>query len=381
MIEITAEIKERKYLQKLSNDIDERLFDLLITHLLDVDKKIKTTSENKKHLIELLDNAVKYLDRKVNKYNKLAYFRYTLIICNKILRYEKTRQDIKDLKKKIVEEYIHSEEPDAGDVIPVNYQINEVRLTYDASYLIYSITKYMGWGMWDNALYFLIASQLIEPDHPKLDEYYKIIKENIKEKEIEEKSFGTPKNKTLALDANVVISHILKDAAGHKFGYTSSFNLEKLENDNKFIITNSVIKEVKEHLDFVLSSLRMKVREDPNLKFNEIKDIIDKKLENLISKYRVESSEAQDLDEIKEFYKLYLDKLEKILMAKIQSGKISKKLRKLAQREGLLPEEGDMRLLAEVIALGDNTGILTEDKDFTQFIGPIYEKFNIEIYG
>ena len=63
---------------------------------------------------------------------------------------------------------------------------------------------------------------------------------------------------------------------------------------------------------------------------------------------------------------------------------VSHKLRKLAQRENFLPEEGDIKLLAEVITLnkkGENIGIFTQDKDFTLFANPLKEKFGIDIFG
>jgi len=78
----------------------------------------------------------------------------------------------------------------------------------------------------------------------------------------------------------------------------------------------------------------------------------------------------------------YMDELEQILVSKLNHKSISHKLRKLAQREGLLPEEGDMRLLAETISLSkdQDVGLLSEDKDFTHFVGPIKERFDVEVY-
>ncbi len=50
-----------------------------------------------------------------------------------------------------------------------------------------------------------------------------------------------------------------------------------------------------------------------------------------------------------------------------------------------MPEEGDMTLLAEVIELNKTSdkevGILTEDKDFVEFIGGIEEEFGVKVYG
>ncbi len=49
----------------------------------------------------------------------------------------------------------------------------------------------------------------------------------------------------------------------------------------------------------------------------------------------------------------------------------------------MMPEDGDLRLLAEVIALNENRdmGLLSQDKDFTNFVGLIKKAFSVEIYG
>jgi len=46
----------------------------------------------------------------------------------------------------------------------------------------------------------------------------------------------------------------------------------------------------------------------------------------------------------------------------------------------LLPEEGDINLLAEAIEMDGNVVILSDDKDLTMFAGPIKEKFRVGVY-
>jgi uncharacterized LabA/DUF88 family protein len=74
--------------------------------------------------------------------------------------------------------------------------------------------------------------------------------------------------------------------------------------------------------------------------------------------------------------------LEQIFFSKIKSMPVSHKLRKLAQRVDLLPEEGDMRLLAEAIALsqaGATAAICSQDKDFLVFSQEIRDTFSIDV--
>ena len=130
-----------KYLKKLENDVSEQLYDLLIMHLLDVDKKVvhaASEKDNISHFLSILDTALNNLSDNISDYNRLQSFRYMILICNTILRYDKKREDIKELKKRIVENYIQSDEHAEG-IIPLNYQINEIRLTYSSDYLTYLI--------------------------------------------------------------------------------------------------------------------------------------------------------------------------------------------------------------------------------------------------
>jgi hypothetical protein len=79
----------------------------------------------------------------------------------------------------------------------------------------------------------------------------------------------------------------------------------------------------------------------------------------------------------------YLNKLEQILIAKISGRFVSHKLKKLAQRNSLLPEEGDMILLKEAIVLhkqGEDVALLSFDKDFVDFAVAIKDEFAVDVF-
>ncbi len=376
-------IKE-KYLGKIENDIQERMYDILMVHLQDVHKKIPKIEDEGyfQKLVKLLDKAIKRLQRSVSSYNKLSYYRFILLISNIILSYDTSREDIKDIKKEIVENYTHSE-PVEGK-IPLNYQINELRITYDTQYLRdYLIKHLIELKLWDKALYCLISARLIEPDDERLDKYYLIIKDNIKDKPIIDKRFTTPVNKTLLLDSNILISQIMYDVENYRIGTKSHFNLDKLSSNNELIITSSVAKEVKDHIDFKLSMIRESCYKKQEFNYNKIETELKNRAIEVFKRFKILNIKTGNSDKIKEFYSHYLNKLEEILIAKIQGKYVSHKLRKLAQRSSLMPEEGDMELLNEAIVLkgtDKEVGILTQDKDFVVFAGCIHEEFGIEIH-
>ena len=374
------ETLEDRYLEKISNNIDEGLYELLVVHIKESHSRIK---DKKKEFIELLDKAIVNIKSRVNYGNKIFFYRYIILLVNRILKYDVTRIDLKDLKKELIEDFKQSEEHNDEEIIPLNYQINELRLTYDISYIAYLVKNtFVKNKMWDKALRGVIAAKLVEPDSKELDELYDEIKSNIPKKRIEVESFGSPENKVLALDSNVVINHLTKGIEG--FYSENIFDLEKLGNNNKFVITPSVFDEVEEHVKFMLEKRKKQIEKYQDFNFKDIKEKIYSKLDNLKEKYGVEVRVNEDsLNEIKELYSTYLSELEWILKGKLMGKSLSHKLRKLAQREGMMPEDGDLRLLAEVIALNENRdmGLLSHDKDFTNFVGPIKKAFSVEIYG
>lgn len=375
---------KEKYLSKLENDVSERIFDIMMIHLLKIHDKIPKHKEDGYYLelIKILEGALKILGKGINSYTKLSYYRYSLLICNIILSYDTSREDIKDVKKKIIEDYTHSD--NLTGKIPLDYQINEIRITYDTKYLNYLIKKLIEKDKeWNKALYCLIATRWIEPDDEKLDKYYSIIKENIKDKEIIDKKFLNAENKLILLDSNIVISQIIYDTEEYKYlGNYDHHYLDSYAKNNQLVITTSVLDEVNEHIDFKLSHIR-RVCSKTNQDFNKIKEVIEQRTKDFYDKCKILNVKIEDIDDIKEFYSNYLNKLEEILEAKIRGKIVSHKLRKLAHRTCLLPEEGDMNLLKEAITLkqtGKNVGILTQDKDFTIFAGCIYEEFGVEVY-
>jgi hypothetical protein len=379
--------KELKYLEKIENDINEKLYDLLIMHLVDHHKKVRKSGSNKEKFISLLEIAINNIRDEMDSYKSSNFrlYRYILIYCNAILMYDTKRQDLKDLKKELIEDFTHSEQA-SGEKIPLNYQINEVRITYDTRYLFYLINYFINSKIWEKALYCLITVKLIEPDKEELEEFYKVIKQNLKDETLEFKEFNNPKDKILALDANVVISRIIYDVEDYRVGSKTTFDLEKLGNYNKFIITPSVINEVKEHLDFQLALTRRFCNKNPRFNYDDIESTLEKRFKKIVEKYKSEVIELKEenLEAIKKFYMKHLNKLEEIILAKLMGETVSHKLRKLAQRESMLPEEGDLKLLAEVIEINKTSdkevAILTGDKDFTEFASGIKKEFGIEVY-
>jgi hypothetical protein len=280
--------KKEKYLAKIENDVNERIFDILMIHLLNVKKIIIKKDDNYYKLIKILDNALKILKKGINNHNRLNFYRYMILICNIILYYDTHRQDIKDIKKKIIEEFTHSENVEGK--IPLNYQINELRITYDTSYLReYLIKRLIERKEFDKALYCLIAVRLIEPDDEKLDEYYRIIKQNISDPFIDYKKFRNPVNKKLLLDSNIVIGLI-------DFKLGKEYCLDSFLKNNDLVITSSVYREVKEHIDFVLACSRRKEG------FNEFKELIDSRFKEVFERFKVIDVKIEGIDDIKQFY-------------------------------------------------------------------------------
>lgn len=372
-------INEFKYLNKIENDVYEKLYELLLIHLVDVDKKVNTSVNNKENqdkLISLLDKAIIDIQKIMKPFEKVRYYRFILIFCNKILRYRTDRNDLKNLKNKIIEDFTHSES-DNNDKIPTKNQINEVRITYDADYLIYKIKNCMDTNRWNEALYFITAVNLLEPDYEKIDEYYKKIKENLKDKELVIE-LNYPENQDLILDANTIINEIKKESFSNKFN--------QIMETNTLWITNSTIKELNEHIDFLFVEKEKGFRKNNNLNgYNKEVESINKRYEIILSKFKKIDIEADEFikKEIRNFYNRYPTKMEELTLSKIQTRLVSHKLRKLSQREYMLPEEGDITLLAEVIQInkqGKNLGIYSFDHDFIDFTKPIKEEFGVNIY-
>lgn len=367
--------REQKYIDKIKNDIDERLWDLLIIHLFNAPNRIEPKSKFADTLIEVLELAIKKLQFEVKEFNKRFYYRYILITCNTLLRYDKYRKDIKDLKVSLLNDFIDAE-GNMEDKIPLNYQINEVRITYDTRYLEYLVKDLIKQKEWNKALYCLFAVRLLEPDNEYLDEWYNEITTHFSGKNVPYHNFGKPYNETLALDSNIVIAGLSKNVGDFRLN-NEYIDLNSLAENNKLIITTSVTNEVKEHLNFMMLNIK-RVCEKQHRNFNEIQAELLKRFNDLMDKYEVKTAD-NDLSDIKKFYLQFPKKLEHILTRKIGWGVVSKKLKKMAQRTSMLPEEGDMRLLSEVISM-DNVSIITNDIDFYGFTSQIYDEFKIKVF-
>ena len=364
-------LQKQKFLEKIENDVSERIYDLLVVHLIGVHEKIKVYGETdapyRKKLVLLLDASIKDLIEGINRYNALQRYRWILLFCNKLLTYE-SRLDIKKIKMKIVEEFTHAEQ-DTGERIPLNYQINELRITYDASYLLYLAKKLTKEKDWAKALYCTIAARLVEPDNEELEELYSEIKKNVKDETIKNSPSEELKDKTLVLDSNIVISIIMQDVGKFKPSFEEPFEIKDLEENNKIIITDSVEQEVKGHITYKLEEIKKRIEKLSRFSYSEIEKTIWKRYTDLLEKYPAPpiKVDPKKIEELKEEYGKHLNKLEEILMEKIKRQPLSSKLRKIAQRENLLPEEGDLKLMAEADAsakTGLNVKIITKDKDF-----------------
>lgn len=329
--------KEERYLEKINNDIDENLFDLLIMHLSEIGYKVKLYDNNAKAMILLLEKAVFKIKEKITEHNKLFMYRYIILCINKILLLDKSRKDLKELKKKIISDFTHEEAMTEG-LIPLKSQFNEIRITYDVSYLIFLVDKFVNEKEYAKALYCFEAIKLIEPDSDIIDKYSTMFDSKFP---IVKHKWNKNKGLSFAVDSNIVIDMIKNGTV--------------LEN---IVILPSVIKEVKEHMKY--------------LGFNS------DKLKNLVDKFGYKNKINVDISIVKEFYSKRISLLRTILFQKLSREKsLSHKLRRLARRENLLPEEGDIEFLAECISL--KLDIYSLDSDFQYFADDIEKEFGIRI--
>ncbi len=379
--------KEEKYVQKIKNDVDERLYELLMLHLRDIDEKIRIHSEAniklKKEFISILEGAISNLRNNITSFSRLSYYRYIIIICNTILRFDTTRQDLKELKKELIEDFTHSDSDEHG-FIPLNYQMNEVRITYDVAYLTYLVQKYIDKGYWTYALYCLKAVDMLEPDLDEIGGWYKTIYKNLKGLSPRQADHETPVGKALVIDSNIAISMISDNIGRYRFQERQDVNWDILSSNTLFI-TPSVRDEVRKHVEFMDVKIRKFCRKNPAFDKDAICSEFHKRYEDLVQMYSIDVDlDDNNIEPIREFYLRYVPTLADILDEKNSHYYVSHKLRKLAQREDLLPERGDMGLLSEVISLRENgvdvDGIISLDKDFTVFSGDIYDKFGIKVY-
>ncbi len=387
--------RELRYINKLENDVLEGMYDLLVQHLeviADPDENkmpVSKGSVNVGKLINVLDRAISDLRLKVNRFNKRQFNRYILIVCNRILRYDTSRKDLKDLKTEIIDDFTNSEH-EFKNKIPLDYQINELRITYDTSYAFYLINRFISKGEWANALYFVIACRLLEPDDERIDYFYKTINEHLEPKTVTKELITNPQDMVLVLDSNIIInklnnlinqSHYHNKQINYKHKKT---DLKSLNINNKIIITNSVKHEIEEFIEAELSKLKKRLQ---SKEFSKIKKQLNELFNEFINKYYQDVGliDKLTLKQVKEFYNKYTVKLELVTMSKLKFGTVSKKLRKLAQRKFLLPEKGDLHLIAEVIKLNKENNeeyiILSDDKDLTLFSGNLNKELNVKIYN
>ena len=379
------------YLKKLENDINERIYDLFIEHLKSAHSVIARTEKNKENLTilySILERAIENLKKETTKSNQFFFFRYRVLVINFYLSYVPNNETIKKEKLEILNEFSKGDY-DLNEKIPLRSQMTEIRITYDVKYLYYLIEKqFIPKKMWDKALYCLLAVELIEPDHKDIEIFYNLILSNIEKRKIEFFEFEKPYSAVLILDTNIILSKILGPIGEFKMPQMNHLEyeelIETLEKNNKIIITPSVCLELKKNLDFTLSKAKDLSLKNTKFNYDEISSVLNKRFEEIISKYCIKINVKSDLKEIESFYSNFLEMLYEITLDKIEHKSLSQKLRKLAQREGLLPEKGDMILLKEAIEIqkiseNKNVYIISNDKDLYLFNKEINDKFKIKV--
>lgn len=383
--------KQQLYLKKIENDVHEKIYDLLIQHLKQVHFVLPKTDENKEYLKELnaiLFQAIEDLKIK-NKYNYLQHYRYSIIIINTILSYKPDEKYLKQLKLSILNKFSSEEVFDKKEKIPLRSQMTELRITYDVSYLLYLLEKqFIPKKIWDKAIYVLIAIELVEPDHDDILKYKSLILNNLTKISIDYVEFEEPKDYVILLDTNIILSKVLYDVDNYKIGHKKQeeYNtlMEKWGNNNKFVISNSVKEELERQIKYSLNVIDDVCHKFKHFDKKHIKTTIEKRFNNIIKKYEMKNQNTNyNIEILENFYSNYLSDLYNITLEKIEHKKISQKLKKLSDREGLLPEQGDLKLLLDAIELkksNPNIAILSNDKDLYLFNKQIFEEFGIKIY-
>ncbi|MFP4402195.1 MAG: hypothetical protein ACLFPL_03090 [Candidatus Nanoarchaeia archaeon] len=384
--------KEELYLKKIENDVNEKLYDLLIFHLQDVHKKFPRIQNNVEHLKTLNKHLFKALDdlSKRNKYNYLQYYRYSILIINTILSYKPNEKYLKSMKLSILNKFSSDNIYDRKEKIPLKSQMTELRITYDTSYLIYLVkTQFIPQKLWDKAMYCLIAIELVEPDFEELEYYKQHTLKHLHKEELEYKELEEPKGYTILLDTNIILSKVLYDVGEYRISHMNLdyYNslIEKWGNNNTLIIPNSVVLEIKKHIDYSIEIITDVCSKFKHFDREEIVSTIQKRFDKILKKYAVKEQEdiEYDITSIEKFYMNYLGNLYEITLDKIHSKKLSQQLKKLSHRDGLLPEVGDMQLIADAIELRkthDKVAILSNDKDLYLFNTQLEKEFDIRVY-
>lgn len=383
--------KQQLYLKKIENDVNEKIYDLLIQHLKEVHKILPRTDDNKEYLRELNKHLFTALEdlKNTNRFNYLQNYRYSILIINTILSYKPDEKHLKQVKLSILNKFSSDIIYDKKEKIPLKSQMTELRITYDTSYLIYLLEKvFIQKEMWDKAMYCLIAIELVEPDHNDIEKYKEIIEKHLIKQELSYKEFDEPKDYIILLDTNVILNKVLYDVGEYKISHTKleEYNslMENWGNNNKFVISNSVKKELEKQIKFSIDTVNDICSKFKHFNKKEIITTLEKRFNNLITKYSLKEEDKEyDLENIEKFYSNYLGNLYEITLDKIENKKLSKKLKKLSDREGLLPEQGDLRLLADAIEIkknNPNVAILSNDKDLYLFNQQIEKEFGIRVY-
>lgn len=354
---------------------------------------IRNIEPLKTKMVLLLEKALDEIDCNKHIPSDSAY-RYQLIICNFILYLDDTQESIRARKGKLMAAYLNSEFEQAEEY-SLKYFVNEVRLTYDVDYLSDRLEKKIDRGEWNEACYCLIIVKLVEPDNENVDRWEEKIRSNLPSNALYFRPMASiPTGKTLVLDTNIVLSLIL--AKNDAVDSDLDNELGKVMAGNSIIITDSVYEEVKNHIDYEVSRAKDHPRRMADYGVDSpahLKRKLDGRLERFLLQVpcKITIRKEADMQKIIAMYSRYPRKLVDILNMKLEhidkyENALRQKLRKIAQRTCLLPEEGDLRLLADLMALNtsnqnDSYALLTDDTDFKHFSTAIRDELGVQVYS
>lgn len=190
--------------------------------------------------------------------------------------------------------------------------MTELRITYDANYLIYLLEKvFIPKEIWDKAMYCLIAIELVEPDQDNIKKYKEIIEEHLNKEKLSYLEFEKPIDYIILLDTNIILSKVLYDVGNYKIAHhkLEEYNslMERWGNNNKFVITPSVKEELEKQIKFSFETVEDVCKKFKHFDKKSILQTLEKRFNNLIKKYSISFEDYNyDLTNIENFYSNYI---------------------------------------------------------------------------
>ena len=366
--------------------------------------------EKLEELLVHCDSALKKLDderRALNVYKQ--YYeanenaRSQLAVINFILRcgpnFEnsstgRTKVALRARKLKLLADFTHRKDFRDAELIPLSEQITELRLTEEPTYVHYLVGEFIRQKEWSKGLYCLKAVALLDGNSPKTSklrsEIYGHVLKTQKPPLPTKNTDFFPSNCYVVPDTNILLKLAFPDFDKYTLGFCS---LDERK---------SLLEWIKQHasgrgmnvvlMQCVEDELWKVIKARLDTKFNEYQPRITDSLNQAKAKLGISANqltpdckeESELQSRLNEFYEPFLSELECLTDKKILGkDSLSDKLGKLAARESLHPERGDLRLLANVILIHRSEKkpvcILTDDNDFIHFAGDIEKEFGISI--